>query len=129
MLVLKGRPCFTDFNLVPLGWGTRFSPWLSVMASVSPWLECVCLKWMSVSDADLTLFTRSFPSFCDLTLMCCDEFSNPAIIAELYKNMRVLDLIKNDVEGKDEELVNWISRFLETSTSLELLSFKCVNSK
>ncbi|KAG6524606.1 hypothetical protein ZIOFF_014540 [Zingiber officinale] len=81
---------------------------------------------MTVSDVGLTLLTHSFPSLCDLTLICYNEFSTPslAIIPELC---RVLDLIKNDVDDKDKELVDWISRFPETSTSLELLSFECMN--
>ncbi|XP_042392174.1 transport inhibitor response 1-like protein [Zingiber officinale] len=84
---------------------------------------------MTVSNTDLTLLARSFPSFRDLMLICCDGFSTPGltIIAKLYRNMRVLDLIKNDVEDEDEELVDWISRFPETTTSLESLSFECVN--
>ncbi|XP_074580250.1 transport inhibitor response 1-like protein [Curcuma longa] len=128
-LVLKGRPRFADFNLFPLGWGARFSPWISAMASASPWLERVCLKRMTVSDADLAFLARSFPSFCDLTLICCDGFGTPglAVIAELCRNLRVLDLIENDVEDEDEEVVDWISRFPETTTSLESLSFECVN--
>ncbi|KAG6508709.1 hypothetical protein ZIOFF_034089 [Zingiber officinale] len=106
-------------------WRTHYSS----SAVPSPWLEHVCLKRMTVSNTDLTLLARSFPSFRDLMLICCDGFSTPGltIIAKLYRNMRVLDLIKNDVEDEDEELVDWISRFPETTTSLESLSFECVN--
>lgn len=39
----------------------------------------------------------------------------------------MLDLIENDVEDEDEEVVDWISRFPETDTCLESLSFECVN--
>ncbi|XP_064973031.1 F-box protein FBX14-like [Musa acuminata AAA Group] len=128
-LVLKGRPRFADFNLVPVGWGARFSPWVAAMAAAYPWLERVCLKRMTVSDADLALLARSFSSFRDLTLICCDGFGTPglAAVAELCRNLRVLDLIENDVEDEDEEVVDWISRFPETDTRLESLSFECVN--
>ncbi|KAG6481874.1 F-box protein FBX14-like [Zingiber officinale] len=128
-LVLKGRPRFADFNLFPLGWGARFSPWLAAMATAYPWLERVCLKRMTVSDSDLAFLARSFPSFRDLTLICCDGFGTAglAVIAVLCRNLRILDLIENDVEDEEEEVIDWISRFPETTTSLESLSFECVN--
>ncbi|XP_042454280.1 transport inhibitor response 1-like protein [Zingiber officinale] len=128
-LVLKGRPRFADFNLVPPGWGARFSPWVAAMAPAYPWLERVCLKRMTVSDADLALLARSFPSFRDLTLICCDGFGTPglATIAELCRNLRVLDLIENDVEDEDEQVADWISKFPEATACLESLSFECVN--
>ncbi|WOL09436.1 hypothetical protein Cni_G18189 [Canna indica] len=127
-LVLKGRPRFADFNLVPPGWGARFSPWVAAAADYRC-LERVCLKRMTVSDADLTLLARSFPSFRDLTLICCDGFGTPglAAVTELCRNLRVLDLIENDVEDEDEEVADWMSRFPETTTCLESLSFECVN--
>ncbi|KAG6487121.1 transport inhibitor response 1-like protein [Zingiber officinale] len=128
-IVLKGRPRFDDFNLIPPGWGASFSPWATAMAAAYPCLERVCLKRMTVFDADLALLSRSLPSFRDLTLICCDGFgtSGLATVAELCRNLRVLDLIENDVEDEDEQVVDWISRFPETSTRLESLSFECVN--
>ncbi|KAG6510752.1 hypothetical protein ZIOFF_028788 [Zingiber officinale] len=129
-LVLKGRPRFTDLHPFPRNWGARFSPWLTALTTASPWLERVCLKRMTVSDADLALLAFSFPSFVDLTLIGCYGFGTPglAVIAELCKNLRVLDLIENDVEDEDEDKapVDWISRFPKTTTSLESLSFECV---
>ncbi|XP_042459382.1 transport inhibitor response 1-like protein [Zingiber officinale] len=128
-MVLKGRPRFDDFSLIPPGWGGRFSPWATAMAAAYPWFERVCLKRITVSDADLALLARSFPSFRDLTLICCDGFGTTglAAVAELCRNLRVLDLIENDVEDEDEQVVDWISRFPETITCLESLSFECVN--
>ncbi|XP_074563396.1 transport inhibitor response 1-like protein isoform X2 [Curcuma longa] len=132
-MVLKGRPRFDDFNLVPPGWGARFSPWATAMTAAYPWFERVCLKRITVSDADLALLARSFPSFRDLTLICCDGFGTTglAAVAELCRNLRVLDLIESDVEeedeDEDEQVVDWISRFPETITCLESLSFECVN--
>jgi hypothetical protein len=39
----------------------------------------------------------------------------------------VLDLIEDYVEDDDEELVDWISKFPESNTSLESLVFDCVS--
>ncbi|XP_038972722.1 F-box protein FBX14-like isoform X2 [Phoenix dactylifera] len=124
-LVLKGKPRFADFELVPAGWGAGFSPWLAALATSNPWLERLCLKRMSVSDADLSRLARSFPSFRDLTLICCDGFGTVglAAIAEHCRHLRVLDLIENDVEDQG---LDWVSRFPESTTSLESLVFDCV---
>ncbi|XP_042404563.1 F-box protein FBX14-like [Zingiber officinale] len=117
-LVLKGRG----------EWGSRFSPWVTAMAAPYPWLERVCLKHMTVSDADLGLLARSFPSFGDLTLISCSGFGTRGLadVAGLCRNLRVLDLISSDVKDEDEQVADWISRFPETTTCLESLSFECV---
>lgn len=73
-LVLKGKPRFADFNLMPPDWGAFFSPWVITMAKSYPWLEKLYLKRMSVTDRDLTLLSESFPSFKELVLVCCDGF-------------------------------------------------------
>ncbi|KAG1334613.1 transport inhibitor response 1-like protein [Cocos nucifera] len=127
-LVLKGKPRFADFELVPAGWGARFSPWLAALATANPWLERLYVKRMSVSDADLSLLARSFPSFRDLTLICCDGFGTAglAAIAEHCRNLRVLDLIENDVEDLEDQALDWVSRFPQSTTSLESLVFDCV---
>ncbi|XP_008782182.2 transport inhibitor response 1-like protein [Phoenix dactylifera] len=125
-LVLKGKPRFADFNLVPPRWGAGFYPWLAALAPAYPWLERLCLKRMSISDADLSLLALSFPTFRDLTLICCDGFGTAglAAIAEHCRHLRVLDLIENDVEEEEEEMVDWVSRF--STTSLESLVFDFV---
>ncbi|EHA8588798.1 transport inhibitor response 1-like protein [Cocos nucifera] len=122
-LVLKGKPRFADFSLVPPRWGAGFYPWLAALVPAYPWLERLCLKRMFVSDDDLSLLAKSFPSFRDLTLICCEGFGTAglAAIAEHCRHLRVLDLIENDVE---EEMVDWVSRF--STTSLESLVFDCV---
>lgn len=127
-LVLKGKPRFADFNLVPLGWGARFSPWVASMAPAYPWLERICLKRMTVADADLVLLARSFTSFRDLSLLCCDGFTTAglAAIAESCRRLRSLDLIENDVEDDEDEVVDWVSRFPAGKTCLESLVFDCV---
>ncbi|XP_021900381.1 transport inhibitor response 1-like protein [Carica papaya] len=124
-LVLKGKPRFADFNLMPPNWGAYFSPWVSAMAKAYPWLEKVCLKRMSVTDDDLALLAESFSGFKELSLICCEGFgtSGLAIVASKCRKLRVLDLIESEVS--DDE-VEWISFFPEGETCLESLIFDCV---
>ncbi|KAG0486913.1 hypothetical protein HPP92_009008 [Vanilla planifolia] len=68
-LILKGKPRFADFNLVPLGWGACFTP-LVLPWPLIPGSSEVCLKRMTVSDDDLERLARSFPSFRELNLIC-----------------------------------------------------------
>ncbi|KAF5456038.1 hypothetical protein F2P56_025553 [Juglans regia] len=123
---IKGRPRFADFNLMPPDWGAHFAPWVTAMASAYPWLEKVYLKRMSVTDDDLTLLAKSFPSFKELVLVCCDGFgtSGLAVIASKCRQLKVLDLIESEVT--DDE-VDWIAFFPESgATCLESLIFDCV---
>ncbi|XP_057974588.1 transport inhibitor response 1-like protein [Malania oleifera] len=125
-LVLKGKPRFADFNLMPPDWGAHFAPWVSAMAGAYPRLEKVYLKRMSVADEDLALLAQSFPSFKELVLVCCDGFgtSGLAVVASKCRQLRVLDLIEDEVNDGDE--VDWISCFPESGTCLESLIFDCV---
>ncbi|XP_043712846.1 transport inhibitor response 1-like protein [Telopea speciosissima] len=125
-LVLKGKPRFADFSLVPINWGAHFSPWVTAMSSANPLLEKVYLKRMSVTDEDLDLLANSFPGFKELVIVCCDGFSTSglAAVASKCRQLRVLDLIDDDV--MDDEL-DWISCFPETGTCLESLIFDCVD--
>ncbi|OVA01818.1 Leucine-rich repeat [Macleaya cordata] len=124
-LVLKGKPRFADFNLVPPNWGAHFTPWVTEMSSAYPLLEKVCLKRMSISDDDLSLLANSFPGFKELVLVCCEGFgtSGLAIVASKCRQLRVLDLIEAEVVDDD---IDWISFFPETGTCLESLTFDCV---
>ncbi|KAJ0024850.1 hypothetical protein Pint_08426 [Pistacia integerrima] len=124
-LVLKGKPRFADFNLMPPDWGAHFTPWVSVMATAYPLLEKVCLKRMSVTDEDLQLLAESFSGFKELMLVCCEGFGTNglAFIASKCRQLRVLDLIETEVT--DDE-VDWISCFPEGETCLESLIFDCV---
>ncbi|KAF8377339.1 hypothetical protein HHK36_030716 [Tetracentron sinense] len=126
-LVLKGKPRFADFNLMPLNWGAHFSPWVAAMAAAYPWLEKVYLKRMSVSNGDLGLLAHSFPGFKELVLVCCEGFgtSGLAVVASKCRQLRVLDLVDDEV--MDDE-VDWISCFPETGTCLESLVFDCLES-
>nr|KAJ0211977.1 hypothetical protein LSAT_V11C400194150 [Lactuca sativa] len=47
-VTLKGKPRFSDFNLVPEDWGADVNPWLSVLAKAYPFLEELRLKRMGV---------------------------------------------------------------------------------
>nr|DAD22057.1 TPA_asm: hypothetical protein HUJ06_023520 [Nelumbo nucifera] len=125
-LVLKGKPRFADFSLVPPNWGAHFFPWVSAMAAAYPWLEKVHLKRMSVTDDNLTLLAHSFPGFKELVLVCCDGFSTAGLAAVAKcRQLRVLDLIDDEVIEDD---VDWISCFPEPVTCLESLIFDCVES-
>lgn len=125
-LVLKGKPRFADFNLMPPSWGAHFKPWVAAISLAYPGLEKVYLKRMSVTDDDLALLAHSFPSFKELVLVCCDGFgtSGLAVIASKCRKLKVLDLIEDEVVDDEED---WISCFPETGTSLESLIFDCVD--
>ncbi|KAI9200056.1 hypothetical protein LWI28_001970 [Acer negundo] len=124
-VVLKGKPRFADFNLMPPTWGAHFGPWVSSMTKFYPWLEKVCLKRMSVTDDDLSLLAESFLGFKELMLVCCDGFgtSGLAFIATNCRQLRVLDLIESEVSDDEED---WISCFPEGESRLESLIFDCI---
>ncbi|KAL5992616.1 Transport inhibitor response 1-like [Asimina triloba] len=124
-LVLKGKPRFADFNLVPNNWGAHFGPWVVALAGGCPCLEKLFLKRMSVTYDDLSSLANSFPGFKELVLVCCEGFgtSGLAIVANKCRQLRVLDLIDDDV--MDDE-VDWLSFFPDTQTCLESLIFDCV---
>jgi hypothetical protein len=83
-VLLKGKPRFADFSLVPNGWGARVSPWVDALGPAYPRLQRICLKRMTVSDDELALIPKSFPLFRELSLVCCDGFTTRglAVIAE-----------------------------------------------
>ncbi|CAH1443327.1 unnamed protein product [Lactuca virosa] len=125
---LKGKPRFADFSLLPADWGAHFTPWVSAMATAYRSLEKIYLKRMSITDDDLAMIAHSFPNFKELVLVCCEGFgtSGLAIIASECRNLRVLELVEDDVS--DDE-VDWISFFPpEGTTHLESLSFDCVET-
>ncbi|GKV33613.1 hypothetical protein SLEP1_g42098 [Rubroshorea leprosula] len=125
-LVLKGKPRFADFGLMPPGWGAHFNPWVMPLArAYRPLLEKVHLKRMSVTDDDLEMLAESFPGFKELVLVCCDGFgtSGLSVFVRKCRQLRVLDLVESEVS--DDE-VDWISCFPEGESCLESLIFDCV---
>ncbi|GLT93746.1 hypothetical protein SLE2022_115220 [Rubroshorea leprosula] len=125
-LVLKGKPRFADFGLMPPGWGAHFNPWVMPLArAYRPLLEKVHLKRMSVTDDDLEMLAESFPGFKELVLVCCDGFgtSGLSVFVRKCRQLRVLDLVESEVS--DDE-VDWIACFPEGKSCLESLIFDCV---
>ncbi|CAN1284468.1 Protein AUXIN SIGNALING F-BOX 3 [Linum perenne] len=92
-VTLKGKPRFSDFNLVPENWGADVQSWLTVFASEYPFLEELRLKRMRVTDESL-------------------EF--------LARNLTELDIQENGIENTSAD---WLSCFPENFNSLEVLNF------
>ena len=80
-VMIKGKPRFADFDLMPPNWGAHFSPWVTAMAGAYPWLEKLYLKRMSVTDDDLVLLAESFAGFKELVLVCCEGFGTSGLAA------------------------------------------------
>lgn len=80
-VTLKGKPRFSDFNLVPPNWGADIHSWLVAFASKYPILEELKLKRMTVTDESLEFLGRSFPNFKALSMMSCDGFSTDGLAA------------------------------------------------
>lgn len=127
-VTIKGKPRFSDFNLVPEDWGADIHPWLSVFATAYPFLEELRLKRMAVTDESLEFLATNFQSFKALSLLSCDGFSTDGLkaIATHCKNLTELDIQEN---GIDDLGGHWLSCFPETLTSLEVLNFASLNSE
>jgi len=80
-LIVKGKPHFADFNMVPHGWGGFAGPWIEVAVRNCLGLEELRLKRMVVSDENLELLARSFPNFKALVLDTCEGFSTDGLAA------------------------------------------------
>lgn len=80
-VTLKGKPRFSDFNMLPLDWGANVHSWLVMFAKVYPFLEELRLKRMTVTDESLELLAKSFPDFKALSLSSCDGFSENGLKA------------------------------------------------
>ncbi|KAI4374094.1 hypothetical protein MLD38_012132 [Melastoma candidum] len=127
-VILKGRPRFSDFNMVPQNWGAHVYPWLLMFADCYPFLEELRLKRMTVSDEGLELLGLKFPNFKALTLSSCDGFSTHGLasVAAHCRNLTELDIQENDVLDFSG---NWLSCFPKNITSLEVLNFATLNSE
>ncbi|XP_054802615.1 transport inhibitor response 1-like protein Os04g0395600 [Prosopis cineraria] len=126
-VTLKGKPRFSDFNLVPPNWGADIHSWLMVFAKKYPLLQELRLKRMAVTDESLEFLSLSFPNFKALSLLSCDGFSTDglAAIATNCKNLAELDIQENGIEDRNG---NWLSCFPESFTSLEVLNFANLHS-
>lgn len=78
-VTMKGKPRFSDFNLVPPNWGANIRYWLDPFSSAYPFLEELRLKRMTVTDESLDFLARSFPNFRALSLVTCDGFSTDGL--------------------------------------------------
>lgn len=127
-VTLKGKPRFSDFNLVPENWGADIQAWLDVFAKVYPFLEELRLKRMAVSDESLEFLAKSFHGFKVLSLLSCDGFSTDGIssIATHCKSLTELDIQEN---GMDDISGCWLSCFPDDFASLEVLNFASLNSE
>ncbi|KAJ1298457.1 hypothetical protein BS78_01G455200 [Paspalum vaginatum] len=129
-LLLKGRPRFADFNLLPHGWdASAFRPWAAAIADGDfPALTSLYLKRIPVTDADLDLLARSAPaSFRDISLHLCDGFTSRGLasIASHCRGLRVLDVVECEMAEEEQEAVDWVQAFPPEPTDLESLSFEC----
>lgn len=127
-VILKGKPRFSDFNLVPENWGADIHPWLACFAKAYPFLEELRLKRMSLRDESLEFLAMSFPNFKRLSLLSCDGFSTDglAAVATLCKDLVELDIQENGIE---ERSGSWLSCFPANFTSLEILNFSNLHSE
>lgn len=125
---IKGKPRFSDFNLVPPNWGADIHSWLVVFASAYPFLEELRLKRMAVSDESLDFLARSFPGFKALSIVSCDGFSSNGLasVASCCRNLTELDIQESVI---DDLGGSWLSCFPESFTSLEVLNFANLNSE
>ncbi|GJY20526.1 transport inhibitor response 1-like protein [Tanacetum coccineum] len=131
---LKGKPRFSDFNLVPEDWGADVQPWLSVFATAYPLLEELRLKRMTVSDESLEFLGMNFDAFKALSMLSCDGFSTIGLEAiATYSNnaqSRILSVYVTKMEHNLTELgTGTLSENLVSSSVNELESAfsKCGN--
>ncbi|KAJ8761563.1 hypothetical protein K2173_004339 [Erythroxylum novogranatense] len=124
---IKGKPRFSDFNLVPENWGADIHSWLVVFSSKYRFLEELRLKRMTISDDSLEFLALNFPNFKALSLLSCDGFSTDglAAIATHCKHLTEIDIQENGINDKSG---SWLSCFPENFTTLEVLNFANLNS-
>ncbi|MCO5604737.1 hypothetical protein L7F22_058907 [Adiantum nelumboides] len=127
-LILKGKPRFSDFGLVPPNWGGFADPWVSGLVLAYPWFEELRLKRMVISDSCLALLARSFPCFRTLVLTSCEGFSTGGL-APIAANCRYLQVLELQECEVDETGGEWLSSFPDSYTSLVSLNFGCTSSE
>ncbi|KAL5581440.1 hypothetical protein UlMin_013882 [Ulmus minor] len=127
-LILKGKPHFADFSLVPSDWGGFVYPWIEALVRSRVGLEELRLKRMVVSDESLELLSKSFVNFKSLVLVNCEGFTTDglAAVAANCRYLRELDLQENEI---DDHKGHWLSCFPENCTSLVSLNFACLRGE
>lgn len=96
-LVLKGKPRFADFSLLPPDWGAHFTPWVVVLGDAYRGLEKLCLKRMCVSDNDLSIVAHSFSGFKEIAIVCCDGFGTSGLAILVGKCRLVCETMCLDI--------------------------------
>ncbi|KAE8664501.1 F-box/RNI-like superfamily protein [Hibiscus syriacus] len=145
-VTLKGKPRFSDFNLVPENWGANIHAcWSFSRPSIRSSKSLGSSEWRSATKAwssSPCLFLTS-----KLSLLSCDGFSTNGLAAiathcksishvsliidvvlhywEITWNLTELDIQEN---GIDDIGGSWLSCFPESFTSLEALNFANLTS-
>lgn len=124
-ITIKGKPRIVDFSLIPNAdiWGAYATPWLQVLTKwYRPALRHLCLKRMTVSDADIEmLVTACGESLQGLELQKCYGFSTRGLdlIARNCRNLEVLNLTEADINNCGAPY--WLSTLADTANSLQVL--------
>ncbi|CAH9129897.1 unnamed protein product [Cuscuta epithymum] len=124
-LIVKGKPRFADFGLLPPDWGARVDAWITAFSQPYGALEKLYLKRMVILDEDMQALAEAFPNLEELVVVCCEGFGTMglAFVAGECRKLRVLELMECDI---DDEEMDWISCFPGDETCLESLAFDCV---
>ncbi|KAK7271064.1 hypothetical protein RJT34_26664 [Clitoria ternatea] len=127
-LTLKGKPHFSDLNLIPHGWGGFVYPWVEALTKNRVDLEELRLKRMVVTDDSLKLLSCSFVNFKSLVLVGCDGFTTTGVaaVAANCRFLKELDLHGNEIGDQNGQ---WLSCFPDCCTSLVSLNFACLKGQ
>ncbi|KAI5067679.1 hypothetical protein GOP47_0018207 [Adiantum capillus-veneris] len=127
-VTLKGKPRFSDFDLLPSDWGAYALPWVEAFCKAYPHLEELKLKRMTVCDVSLQKIATHLLHFKRLTLITCDGFSSDGLasIARHCRFLECLDLTENKVESLSG---SWLDQFPEECTSVMSLNLGNVNGE
>ncbi|KAL3615040.1 hypothetical protein CASFOL_040701 [Castilleja foliolosa] len=120
---LRGKPRFSDFNMLPQEWGPNVHSWLVMFADVYPFLEELRLKRMTVRDESLELLAKSFTGFKALSLSNCMGFTDDglkAIATHCSDNFTSLEIL-NFVSLYDEVNFDALERLVNRCQSLRVL--------
>lgn len=125
-VTLKGKPRFSDFDLLPSNWGADALPWVEAFCKAYPHLEELRLKRMTICDTSLRMIAMHLIHFKRLTLITCDGFSSDGLasIAKNCKYLECLDLTENKVESLSG---SWLCQFHEVCRSLVSLNLQNVH--